>query len=107
MKHPNKNIKVRYWCGTYYVQMPNGKFRKVSDRSLIVKNCGSKSKHSRIALAIPIQWDIGELNEIVFNNAKVHDWYTAAFFGSTDSFVNQFVVESSTYVNDPVTKYPF
>lgn len=107
MKHPNKNIKIRYWCGTYCVQMPNGKLKTVSNKNLITKNCGAKNTHSRSGLAIPVQWDIGEINEIVLGNAKIHDWYTLAFIGSTESFVNKAVIEESTYENDPNAKYPF
>lgn len=106
MKIANQNIKIRYWQRSYYVLQDNDKFKKASKKALIVKNCGHEFKQVRMSIGLPVKWNIGEFNETVFGN-KIHDWYSVAMKGSTDSFVNQILIEDGTYDRDPGAKYPF
>ena len=95
MKIANQNITISYWCANYYVLLNNGAFQKVKDSTLIVKNCGHQSKRERMSMGIPVNWDVALINEEL-GHPKIHDWYSFAIKGSTDSFVNQFLTENRT-----------
>ncbi len=107
MKIPNKNIKVRYWSGTYYTQDKNGKFSPAFfNAEFITKNCGSKSLNKRTTVSMPVKWSIPEVNKKILGRKQVHDWFTNAFIANTDFFVNKAKIEECNYGDDPGAKYP-
>jgi len=105
MNIANKNIKIRYWRSNYYVLKDNGSFQRIRDCSVVAKNCGRASSNERMAIGVPVNWDIPIVNES-FGHSKVHDWYSVAIKSSTDSFVNQYKFDECNYANDSSAKYP-